>query len=211
MNGNAPEYKNYSLVNFVPNCTMYLHIVYLVSIQKYFYRKSCLCCPKMKLTARARQWIQNWASMIRKPYSSSFVPSTHGEKTEVQSKYWNIFIYLINLSLMTKGDDESLGEVSGGVEKFDAAVEKNKHDHEENHLHDHWAEAEHQHQHSVRRFFMFAWWELFSATWHNLVFKAHFCENFKNITANSIQNSYNVACFAIQCQAWCKIFVTHFF
>ena len=57
---------------------------------------------------------------------------------------------------MTKGDDERLGEVSGGVEKFDAAVEKNKHDHEENHLHDHWAEAEHQHQHSVRRFFMFA-------------------------------------------------------
>ena len=49
-----------------------------------------------------------------------------------------------------------LEERSGDIEKFDAAVEKNKHDHEENHLHDHWAEEEHQHQHTVRRFFMFA-------------------------------------------------------
>ena len=106
MNENAPEYKKYSLENFVPKSTMYLHIVYLVSIQKYFYRKSCLCCPKMKLTARARQWIQNWASMIRKPYSSSFVPSTHGEKTEVHST-----MAVINLSwLIWRWGRNSWGE-----------------------------------------------------------------------------------------------------
>ena len=34
-----------------------------------------------------------------------------------------------------------------------------------------------------------SWTLVISATWHNLVFKAHFCEKFKNIPANSIQNS----------------------